>query len=349
MKVSVLTKPQTVEVQERPVPEPGPGEVRIKLAAVGVCGSDVHYYYEGRIGSAVVQYPTVLGHEPAGVVDAAGEGVGLPVGTRVAIEPAAPCMHCEHCLAGRHNTCPQVRFLGTPPIDGIYAQYYVMPAHCCIPIPDTLSLVEAAMLEPFAVGLHTVELARLRIGETVAIFGSGPIGLVTLLAAKLAGAGAVYMTDLVPERLAFARHLGADAVCDAASTDVTAWIHDLTKGRGVDITVEAAGVQETLNHSCETARVGGRAMLVGIPSVDELTIPMHSCRRRELDMMHVRRSNNEVLRAIPLVAEGRVDLSVLATHFFTLDRVSEAFDLVHGYRDGVIRAVIQPNEDLCGA
>lgn len=349
MKASVLVAPRTVEVQERPVPEPGPGQVRVKLGAIGVCGSDVHYYFEGRIGSAVVQYPTLLGHEPAGVVDAVGEGVTLEPGTRVAVEPGSPCMHCEHCLAGRFNICPNVVFLGTPPIDGIYEQYHLMPEHCCIPVPDNVSLVEAAMLEPFGVGLHAVELAQLKLGESVAIFGSGPIGIVTMMAAKLAGAGTVYMTDLVPERLEAVRELGADHVHNARDEDVLAWINDMTNGRGVDVTFEAGGEQETLTHACEAVRIGGRTLIIGIPSVDELTMPMHVCRRKELAMTHVRRANNEILRAMPIIAEGRVNLKRLATHFFPLEKVADAFDLVHGYRDGVIRAVIQPNEDLVDA
>jgi L-iditol 2-dehydrogenase len=346
MKVAVLVSPRKIEIQDRPIPEPGPGQARIKLASVGVCGSDVHYFYEGCIGSAVVQYPTVLGHEPSGVIDAVGDGVGLKVGTRVAIEPASPCMHCEHCLAGRHNICPNVQFLGTPPIEGIYQQYYCMPAHCCIPIPDNISLVDAAMLEPFGVGLHAVELSGLRVGETVAIFGAGPIGLVTLISAKLAGAGKVYMTDIIPERLEMAKKLGADEVMNARSGDVVKWIKDLTGGRGVDVTFEAAGQQETVTQTCVCARIGGRGYIIGIPSVPEFTIPMHECRRRELILQQVRRSNNETLRALPLVEKGDINLTPLATHFFTLDQVPEALDLVHNYKDGVIRAVIQPNDDL---
>ena len=348
MKAAVLVAPRTIEIQEHPMPEPGPGEVRLKLAAVGVCGSDVHYYEEGRIGTAVVQYPTLLGHEPSGVVDSVGQGVKLQPGTRVAVEPAAPCGRCEHCLAGRRNICPDVRFLGTPPIPGIYAQYHVLPEHCCIPIPDNMSLTEAALMEPLGVGLHAVQLARLALGETIAIFGSGPIGLCTLLAARLTGVTRILMTDLVPERLDLAKRLGADAVLNADEGDAVEWIRSETGGRGVDVTFEAAGVQETVTHACLAARPGGRAMLIGIPSEDELTMPMHECRRGELLIQHVRRSNGEVAPCLPLVASGRIDVKALATHFFPLERTTDAFDLVHNYADGVVRAVIRPNEDLAG-
>ena len=328
------------------MPEPGPGEVRLKVAAVGVCGSDMHYFAEGRIGTQVVEYPILLGHEPSGIVDAVGEGVSLAPGTRVAIEPAMPCLHCEYCQMGRQNLCPNVRFLGTPPIDGIYAEYYVMPAHCCIPVPDHVSLAEAALLEPLGVALHAVKMARLEPGEDVAIFGSGSIGLVTLLAARLAGAGRVFMTDLVPERLDFAREMGATDGMNPRDGDVLEWIADHTGGRGVDATFEAAGVQEAMTHAFLTPRRGGRALLIGIPSVDEITMPIHLVRNKELTIQHVRRSNREADRVVGLLGEGRLDLKPLATHFFPLDQVNEAIELAEAHRDGVIKAIIQPHADV---
>jgi L-iditol 2-dehydrogenase len=350
MRAAVLVKLGRIEIQERPLPEPGPGEVRIKVAAVGVCGSDVHYYREGRIGNAVVKFPSILGHEPAGVVDAAGPGVKhLKAGMRVAVEPGVSCMKCESCLAGRFNCCPHVKFLASPPVDGIYQQYRCMPEHACIPMPDRTGFVEAAMLEPVGVGLHAVKLARLEVGETVGVFGSGPIGLVTILAARLAGTGRIYATDLVPERLKAAREYGADETFDAGKGDPVAWLKERTGGRGVDAAFEAGGVQDTVTHACLGVRVGGRAHLIGIPAEDELTIPMHECRRRELAIQHVRRSNGEILPFLRLVEAGRVDLKRLATHFFPLEKINEAFDLVHRKADGVIRAVIQPNADLAEA
>ncbi len=347
MKVSVLSALRTVTLQDRPMPEPGPGQVRVKVAAVGVCGSDVHYYVDGKIGSAVVQYPTVLGHEPAGIIDAVGEGVNtLAVGTRVAVEPASPCMHCEHCLAGRHNICPSVEFLGTPPFDGIFMEYRCMPAHCCIPLPEGMSLIEGALLEPMGVGLHAVTLAKIGFGETVAIFGAGPIGLSTMMAARLAGAKEIYMTDLIPERVAYAKDLGATDAVNAAETDVTDWIAQKTGGRGVDVTFEAAGQQQTVTQTCETVRIGGRAFIIGIPTVDEFTIPMHVCRRKELLLQQVRRANGEVFRCMEYVAQGRIPLKKLATHTFSLDQVPQAMELVHAHQDGVIRAMVLPHGDL---
>lgn len=346
MKAAVLTAPRTLRIEDRPMPCPKPGEVRIRVAAVGVCGSDVHYYQHGKIGTQTVQYPTLLGHEPSGIVEAVGEGVGMAVGTRVAVEPAVPCGHCPQCLEGRSNICPHVRFLGTPPIDGILAEYHCMPAHACIPIPDSMSLIEAALLEPFGVGAHAVALAGLRVGDTAAIFGAGPIGLVTLLAARAAGARAVYMTDLVPERLAMATRLGAKGVFPAHEGDPVAWLRAQTDGHGVDVAFEAAGVPETVWQACLGARIGGQAVLIGIPQEETGAIPMHECRRRELCIRHVRRSNREADRCLSMVTDGRIPLAPLATHTFGLEEVEAAFDLVQGYKDGVIRAMILPHGDL---
>ena len=343
MRAAVLVSPGRIEVQERLIPNPKAGEVRIRIKSVGVCGSDVHYYYEGRIGSQIIQYPTLLGHEPSGEIDALGEGVsGLSIGTRVAVEPANPCGHCEYCLSGRGNICPKVKFLGTPPYEGIYAEYAVMPAHCCMPIPDSMTFREAALLEPMAVGVHSVELASRRLGYTCAILGAGPIGLMTLLSARLAGASRIYVIDLVRERLEFAKRLGADGVCDGGKENVIKWIESLTNGRGVDVVYEAAGVQETVSAACHIACPGGEVVLIGIPSVDDLSMPMHICRRKELVIRHVRRSNGETLRCMELVSSDRVSISSFATHSFSLSQVTEAFELVHRYGDGVIRAMIEP-------
>jgi len=346
MKSAVLVAAKTIEIQERPLPEPGPGEVRVKLGVVGVCGSDVHYYAHGRIGTQITRYPTLLGHEPAGVVDKVGPGVALEEGTRVAIEPAIPCMDCEFCREGRYNNCPHVKFLGTPPTHGIFEQYHCMPAVCCVPIPDSMTLLEAALLEPLGVALHAIHLAKLRLGETVAIFGGGPIGLVTLLCARFAGAGQVFLTDLLLHRLDMAKQLGADAVLQADQGNVGEWIQEQTNGRGVDIAIECAGKQETITHMCEAARIGGRGYIIGIPEEDDLLFPMHTIRRKELLLQNVRRSNGEVEACLGLVASGRINLKPLATHFFPLEQVPEAFDLVLEHKDGVMRAMILPNADL---
>lgn len=363
MHVAELAALGRIEIVERPLPEPGPGEVRVRVHAVGVCGSDVHYYAEGRIGNQIARFPTVMGHEPAGVIDALGPGVDrlppghggpLRVGQRVMIEPAHSCGVCVWCRQGRANVCPHVDFLGTPPNEGIFAEYRNLPADCCIPLPDNLSMTEAALLEPLGVGFHAVKLARLELGESVAVFGCGPIGLAIAMAARLAGARTIFMTDPIPERRRFAaRWVGAE-VFDGPEADlrdaharedhpVAQWIRDRHDGALVDATFEAAGDQATLTQSCLAARIGGRVVMTGIPSVDDLSIPMHIGRRREHTLQHVRRANGEAEAAMALVAAGRLSIKELATHHFPLERTAEAFELVHGKKDGVIRAIIHPH------
>jgi len=290
-----------------------------------------------------MQYPFVLGHEPAGIIDATGKGVTIDPGTRVAIEPAMPCRKCEYCRAGRQNICPNTLFLGTPPTDGIFCQYRLMPEANCLPIPSALSMVEAAMLEPLAVGLHAVGISGLSAGNTAAIFGAGPIGLVTLLAARAAGAAKVLMVEPVAERREMALDLGADAAIDAAREDPTLCIQSLSSGRGVDIAFEAAGDQQSISQCCAVARPGGKVILIGSPRTLDLAIPMHECRRKELLMQHVRRSNGETHQAIELALNSKMSLRRLATHFFSLEEVSKAFDMAHRYSDGIIRGIILPH------
>lgn len=346
MKASVLTAPAALELKDWEIGAPGPGEVLLKVTAVGVCGSDVHYYREGAIGDARVEYPTLLGHEPSGVIEEVGEGVSLKVGDRVAVEPALPCGRCEHCLSGRSNICPHVVFLGTPPVNGIFSEFRVMPEACCIPIPKGMSLTEAALLEPLGVGLHAAQLCSVRPGDTVAILGSGRIGLVTLLACLSAGASKVFMTDAIPERLELAERMGAEKVFNIADGDVGEWIRSCTGGRGVDVTFEAAGRPESVVDAIDAARIGGRSCFIGIPSIPNLEIPFHTCRRKELAMFHCRRSNREADRCLSMVESGRLDLSHLATHHFGLEQTPQAFDMVEGYSDGVVRAMIHPHPDI---
>jgi len=236
--------------------------------------------------------------------------------------------------------------MGTQQLAGIFSQYRVMPASCCVPIPDGMSLVEAALLEPLGVGLHAVELTSVRPGETVCILGGGPIGLVTLLAAKCAGAREIYLTDRVGARLACAENLGATAVLNRKDRDAREWILGKTHGRGVDVAFEAVGVQQTVSDAVRVARIGGRVCMIGIPTVPELSLPFHDARRKELAISYCRRSNREADRCLELVASGRLDLRALATHHFSLERTQDAFDLVEAYADGVIRAMIHPNGEL---
>jgi len=335
------------------VPHPGPpapGEVLIQVATVGICGSDHHYYKEGAIGGAIVDEGMIMGHEFSGWIAEIGSGVKhLQVGQLVAVEPAIPCGTCELCKRGHPNICPNVLFCGSPNHVGAMADYIRMPAENCFPLPDDMTPVEGAMLEPLGVAIHSVDLAHLKVGETVAVLGAGPIGLFTAAVARLAGAGAIYMTEPVAARRDFALEYAADAVFDpssedASTEDVVDAILQATAGRGVDVAFEAAGASETPDQAAKVTAPGGKVIVVGIPSDNRMTMTASVVRRKGLTIKVVRRMKHTYPRAIELVHSGAVDVARLATHVFPLDAIDSAFEVVNGYSDGVLRAVIQVSE-----
>lgn len=342
MQAAVLHGIRDLRIEAVRRPSPGPGEVLLKMAAVGVCGSDVHYYLDGGIGSAVVTEPIIMGHEPSAYVAGLGEGVeGLEVGQLVAIEPAIHCGHCEMCLTGHPNLCPNVRFCGTPPINGVFSEYAVMPAHNCTPLPDGFTPTEGALLEPLGVAIHTVDLSHIRVGQTIAVLGAGPIGLLIAAVAKAAGAGQILMTEPVAERRTFALDYIADAVFNPDEEDVVAEVLRATNGRGVDIAFEAAGAQETPQNGVDMLRPGGTLVLCGIPSgEDTLVLTASEARRKGLTIKMVRRMKFVYPRGILMVQRGMVDLKAIATHLLPLADLPAAFEMVANYRDGVIRAVV---------
>ncbi|RME85271.1 MAG: alcohol dehydrogenase [Caldilineae bacterium] len=346
MQAAVLHGIRDLRLESLPVPVPGPGEVLLRIASVGVCGSDVHYYVDGRIGDAVVTDPIIMGHEFSAVVAELGPGVsGLEVGRLVAVEPAIPCGRCEMCETGHPNLCPHVRFCGTPPIDGVYCEYAVMPAPNCFPMPNGFGAVDGAMLEPLGVAIHSVDLSHIRAGQTVAVLGAGPIGLLIAAVARAAGAAQILMTEPLDYRRAFALDYVADEVFDPRNEDVVSAVLDATNGRGVDIAFEAAGALETPEQGAEMLRPGGTLVLCGIPGPeDRLVLTASVVRRKGLTIKLVRRMKHTYPRAFRLVQSGMVDVRALATHLIPLSRIAEAFEMVANYRDGVIRAVIQVNE-----
>ncbi len=341
MKAAVLRGIRKIAIEDIPVPEPAQGEARVRVTSVGVCGSDVHYYVNGRIGDAVVKPGQIIGHEFAGVVEKLGPGVTEPEpGTRVAVEPGINCGLCEPCQTGRPNQCPNVLFYGTPPVQGAFTEYVCHPAGLLFPVPDGLTDEDAAMLEPLGIGIHVVRRTTVDLGDSVAILGCGPIGLVTLMCARAAGASRVFVTDPRKYRLEYAKRLGAEAVMSPEDGVVASWLKDLTGGRGVVAAFECAGEQSTVTECVEGARVGGRVGLVGIPRVDEISIPIHVARRKELDMINTRRSRFAIKTGLAMAEAKQVDLRTLVTHRFGLDGIAGALDLLDEYADGVVKAMI---------
>jgi L-iditol 2-dehydrogenase len=342
MRASRLHGIRDLRLDELPRPAPGPGQVLLRVASVGVCGSDVHYYLHGRIGSQVVTGPIIMGHEFSAWVAELGAGLqGPEIGQLVAVDPGISCGHCESCQQGHPNLCPDVRFCGTPPIDGVFAEYTVMPAANCFPLPGGFDPVAGALLEPLGIAIHAVDLAHLKPGQTVAVLGAGPIGLLIAAVARAAGAASVLMTEPLADRRHFALDYAADAVLDPTQADMVAAILHMTGGRGVDVAFEAAGAPETPQQAAAVVRIGGTVIVAGIPADDTMTMNAGTVRRKGLTIKLVRRMKHTYPRAIRLVQTGRVDVQPLATHRFPLERIAEAFELVAGYRDGVLRAVIQ--------
>jgi L-iditol 2-dehydrogenase len=284
----------------------------------------------------------VIGHEPAGVVVKPGSGVtGWAPGDRVALEPAIYCYHCEQCLTGHHNLCSRLRFLSTPPDPGFFRQYVNLPAANVLPLPAGIGFQEGTLFEPLAVVLHSLRLAQLQPGETVAVFGAGPIGLLTVVALKLSGASRVWSVEPVAARRDLALRIGADAAIDPGEVDPVRQILADTAGRGVDAALDCATRGSSLNHSIEVARRGGRVVVTGIPSDARSAVDFHAMRRKELVLFNVRRSNHDSASALDLLREQRARLAPILTHEVPLEDVQQAFTKLESYQDGMAKVVIR--------
>ena len=342
MKSMQLTGINQMEMFDVPNPEiRTDDDVLIRMQVTGVCGSDIHYYTTGKIGSQVVSYPFPVGHEGAGIIEKTGNAVhSLRVGDRIAIEPSMPCGTCDQCLAGRPHTCRKLRFLGCPgQADGCLSEYIVMPQHSCLPIPDHMSFEQAAISEPLAIGLYAAHLAGDLKGKNVAILGSGPIGLSVLAGVRLAGADHVYVTDKIDERLTLARQSGATGTYNILQKDVVMEISQ-QEPLLVDMVFECCGQQEALDQSIRLLKPGGKLLIVGIPSFARFSFPVDDLRRKEICIQNVRRQNGFDREAIRVIADGLVTVDHWITHRFAFEQSKEAFDLVAGYHDGVMKAMV---------
>jgi L-iditol 2-dehydrogenase len=326
---------------DAPPPVVGPGEIVIRIRAVGICGSDLHYYSEGRIGDQAPGPGHVLGHEVAGVVEATGPGVSRPEpGTRVAVDPAIHCERCRHCLAGHPNLCTALRFFGSPPTPGALRELITHPAHLVTPLPDGVSLAQGALLEPLGVAIHAVDLGHLSVGDGVAVFGGGPIGLLIARVAQLAGARFVCVTDVLPHRVAAAAALGIRPALDAASSDLVRRLTDETGGEGIDVAFEAAGSETATAQAVEALRPGGTLVLVGYWRTASVSFPAIRAMRKGLTVRFVRRMKNTFPRALALARGERVRLPALISHEFPLDRVAEAFERAERRVPDIMKAVV---------
>jgi L-iditol 2-dehydrogenase len=347
MLAARLHGPKDLRVERLPRPgAPEHGQVLLRVLTTGICGSDLHSYLDARIGDTAVEKPLILGHEFSAVVEAVGpESVGgdfqpLKPGTRVAVDPAQPCHCCEPCEHGHPNLCCNLAFCGNYPYGGSFCEQMLMPARSCFPVPDSLDDESAALVEPLGVAIHAVDLAKLRVGCSTAILGMGPIGLLCLQLAKLAGADPIFVTDKLPWRLKLAQKWGGIPIrCD--QEDAVKRIAKEMRGRGVDVAIEVAWGGESVAQSAEMARLGGRVVLVGIPGDNQLTMKHSTARRKGLTVVLSRRMKHCYPRTVRLAERGRVDLPGLVSHRFPLNRIGEAFALNTAYKDQVVKIMIQ--------
>lgn len=343
MKVVMLTGIRQMEVIDMPEPAISKNnEVLLRVEAVGVCGSDVHYYETGKIGSQVVEYPFIIGHECAATVEAVGSEVTrVKVGDEVVVEPAVSCSECDQCRQGRENTCRKLRFLGTPGQGkGCLCEYIVMPQDSCFPTRRTITLEQGVLCEPLAIGIYSVKSACISEGSDISILGSGPIGLSCLVSALAENVNACYITEKIEERVEVARRNGATWVGNPNKEDIAREIIR-QKPNGMDAVFECAGQQDTLDEAVELLKPGGRLVVVGIPRLERISFAIDKIRRKEINIVNIRRQNHCTQAAIDLIASGGAKVEFMITHRFKLEQTQQAFDMVAGYHDGVVKALIE--------
>lgn len=342
MKVAVMEGIGKMGFEERDIPSPKADEVLVKLDYVGICGSDLHYYETGAIGDYIVEPPFVLGHEPGGVVVEVGKDVRhLKVGDRVALEPGKTCGHCEFCKQGKYNLCPDVVFFATPPVDGVFQEYVAHEAALCFKLPENVSTLEGALIEPLAVGFHAAIQGDAHLGQKAVVMGAGCIGLVTMMALKARGVSEVYVVDIMEKRLNKALELGADGVINGAKENVEDRALELTDGKGMDLVVETAGTEITTRQAIRIAKKGSNIVLVGYSKTGEMTLPMSLVLDKELTFKTVFRYRHIYPMAIDAVASGKVNLKGIVTDIFPLDDAQKAMDYSVNNKADIVKAVIQ--------
>jgi L-iditol 2-dehydrogenase len=342
MRAAELIAPLTFRLTDMPIDDPGPGEVQVRVESVGVCGSDLHSYSEGAVGSTPNVYPMVLGHEPSGTIVKAGPGVtGLSKGDRGALEPALYCYHCEFCLSGHHNVCANIRFLSNPHHPGFFRERINLPVNNFRPLPSGISFDEATLAEPLAIAMHSLGLASIRPGETVSVLGAGPIGLMTIAALRAGGAGRIWAVEPVAHRREMARSIGADVVLEPA--EMVSEILSNTGQRGVDCAIDCAAGEQTTGQAIQITRNAGRVVLTGIHSTPLVSLDGSAMRRKELTIFNVRRSNHETKEALDLLQAHPEWFAPVLTHARPIDQIDEAFIIASQYRDGVGKMIVRPS------
>jgi L-iditol 2-dehydrogenase len=342
MKVAVMTDLMKMDFVERDIPQPKADEVLVKLEYVGVCGSDLHYYEHGKISEFLVKPPFVLGHEAGGVVVEVGSGVKhLKVGDKVALEPGKTCGHCEFCRSGRYNLCPDVIFFATPPVDGVFQEYVAHEAGLCFKITDKMNTMEAALIEPLAVGFHAAITGGAKLGQSALVTGSGCIGLVSMMAAKALGVSRVFVSDVVDKRLEKAKALGADDVINGAAKDVVKTVSGLTGGEGVDLVFDASGNENAVNQGIASLKKGGTLVFVGYPASGKMNLNIGASLDKELTMKTIFRYRHIYPLAIDAVDRGLVDIKNIVTTVFDFNDIQKGMDQSIHNKAEIVKSVIK--------
>lgn len=342
MKAMVLTGIRKMEMIEVPDPKIiNDTDVLIKMERVGVCGSDIHYYTTGKIGSQVVEYPFAVGHEGAGKVVEIGSAVThVKVGDEIAVEPAMPCWECDQCKAERPHTCRKLRFLGCPgQAEGCLSEFLVMPETSCFKLDKSMILDDGALSEPLAIGVYAVKQSIPMQGAAIGILGFGPIGMSVLLPAQADGAKSIYVTDKIEERLTIAKNLGVNYAGNPDEEDIVSKVAQLEPNM-LDVVFECCGQQEALENAIDLLKPGGKLMMIGIPEFDNWQISADKGRRKEITFTNVRRQNHALEPTLEMMKNKAFDAHTMITHRYRFDQTKEAFDLVDNYADGVMKAMI---------
>lgn len=343
VKAGVLEKPHVFGIKEVEIPDPGPNEILVKTKAVGICGSDVHYYVEGRIGSYIVNEPLILGHETAGVVAKVGSNVThLKEGDRVALEPGVPCGCTDFVKRGLYNLCPSIRFFATPPVHGTFAEYFVHDANYAFKLPDNVSFEEGAMCEPLSVGIHAARQGGIGLGSRVLITGAGPIGLVNVLAARAAGAGIIAVVETHKNRLSMAKECGATHVIESfEQAKILSELDKITDHTGVDVVIECSGAGPAAQTAVKALKPGGTLVFVGLFSQLEVPMDLNAITQKELTYKGVFRYRNTYPTAIDLMASGRINVKPLITKRFPWEQVKDAMDCAHKEASSQIKVMTE--------
>ncbi len=347
MKAIVLTGIRKIRLTDIPAPKiKDPGDVLIKITGVGICGSDVHYYTTGRIGDQVVKYPFTIGHEASGIIQETGMAVRkLEPGDRVAIDPALPCWKCDQCLAGRHHTCRNLKFLGNPgQAEGALAEFIVIPESSCYRIPENLNMDQAIVSEPLAIGIYSVKKSGLHGKNKIGILGFGPIGMSVFLTARYFSIKDIYVTDKINERLTIALKSGASWTGNPDKTDI---VKDILSAEplGLDLVYECCGKQEAVDQAIDLLKPGGKLMIIGIPEFDYWSLSVDKTRRKEITIINVRRQVDCTKPALELIAGGKINADHMITHHFAMEDTDKAFEVVSNYKDGVMKAIIDVKQN----